>query len=1167
MNIKKFNLKQLNLNKTKILIITLIVTISVFLIGISYAYFQNQFGDDARSELEILSGTVDNLFFDIEKPLYINASVFNFGSGKGNIQDDADATATLVPNNTTYEATASYNIYLVIEENELEYTTEEHTPELVFNVTDPNGNEVENITGLLHYENGFDITTRTGGFLIASDYVIEANNAVTNQVWNISIEFVNLDSNQNANLDKNFSAKIYMTTDKMSSYNPIQVTNIEANPTYNTVDTTLSLTNGTAPAEKYYFAIEEADTTTGYINNNNGVVRLNNTLAASDTIEYTEHDDVNYEFTNLKENTEYIIYGYVEDINGIKSNVYSTSITTNEYVLPSVNEVTHSVTLNSITLTVNAENGDGNVVTYMYSKDNGVSWETSASNTYTFNYLNDTTEYKIKVKVVDSNGRESTEYYEAISTETYILPTVANVDYTTAYNSITLTPTGTEGTNPIDHYEYSIDNGSYQTSNVFGNLTEQTEYTINVKAIDSAGRESNPYTIEVTTDIYQVPTITNVSTSSTTNSITINVSASNGDGTITKYMYSRDNGSNWYESTSNSYTFSGLTSNTTFYIQVKVVDNNDRESAVSNTTEQTQYLNPTVNNVSTSNITAESITLTVTASAGSNNVSTYYYSKNNGSSYVSSTSNTYTFTGLEPETTYNFSVYVEDSAGHNSEAYTLSEITAYAPTVTIASNNSNSYSPTSPAMLNCADATASYNQKYRTVNISQINNKYTSCNLTYQAPSSKTYLNNYIIGLTGTTQGNGRVVDEANATIYNYANASNVSLSTYSSYRRTYNSYSSSTEYSTSSAITFNSSTLSWVTNPSAMRSAYDYHLYFYPSTSGYYQICYNIDAGHAGNDLVVSINGEKVNTFSAETSYEVSGCEDLGYLTTSNQIKITHEAGSNDYYSMPSITFSLQRATLNRSVDTGYRYEGKSPNNFIWFNDELWQIIGVFGDNIHGVSGQNLVKIIKYTPNMYYNFGTYSNLFGESSIKNILNDYYNSSNSTSENYCYYSYRNGIKGDCDFTHKGIKDEYRQMIANAKWYSGDINGNTPVTQVFGNEFGFALADSDRITNAYVGLINASDFGYSYLSSNCSRSQNMYDYDELSNCIGNSWLYNIPVEWTVSPLSDRYVMTIYSDNVNAYSYYSTAKVRPVVYLNSNVYLISGNGTMANPYVVGV
>ena len=677
MNLKEFNLKKLNLNKTKILILVLIVTVSVFLIGISYAYFQNQFDDEARSELEILSGTVDNLFFDIEKPLYINASVFNFGSGMENIQDDADATATLVPNNTTYEATASYNIYLVIEENELEYTTEEHTPELVFNVTDPNGNEVENITGLLHYENGFDITTRTGGFLIASDYVIEANNDITNQVWNISIEFVNLDSNQNANLDKNFSAKIYMTTDKMSSYDPIQVTNIDADPTYNTVDTTLSLTNGTAPAEKYYFAIEEADNTQAYLNNNNGVVRLGNTLAAADTVEYIEHDSINYEFTNLKENTEYIIYSYVVDTNGIKSNVYETRITTNEYILPSVKEVTHSVTLNSITLNVNASGGDGNVVTYMYSKDNGASWETSASNTYTFNYLSDTTEYKIKVKVVDSNGRESTEYYETISTETYILPVVANVEYTTTYNSITLTPSGTDGTGTVSRYVYSINNGAYQDSNVFSGLTENTTYTINVKAIDNNNRESNPYAIQVTTDTYQVPTITNVSTSSTTNSITINVTASNGDGNITTYMYSRDNGSNWYESTSNSYTFSGLTSNTTFYVQVKVVDNNGKESAVSNTTVTTVYINPTVNSVSASNITSNSVRLTVSATAGSNSIRTYYYSRNNGSSYVSSSSNSYTFSGLSAGTTYTFRVYVVDSGGVKSNERTTSATTSY----------------------------------------------------------------------------------------------------------------------------------------------------------------------------------------------------------------------------------------------------------------------------------------------------------------------------------------------------------------------------------------------------------------------------------------------------------------------------------------------------------
>ena len=567
------------------------------------------------------------------------------------------------------------NIYLVIEENELEYTTEEHTPELVFNVTDPNGNKVENITGLLHYENGFDITTRTGGFLIASDYVIEANNAVTNQVWNISIEFVNLDSNQNANLDKNFSAKIYMTPDKISSYNPIRITNIEASPTYNTVDTTLSLTNGTAPAEKYYFGIEEADTTTGYINNNNGVVRLSNTLASADTVEYIETDNPNYEFTNLKENTEYMIYSYVEDINGIKSNIYETRITTNEYVLPSITEVTHSVTLNSITLTVNASGGDGNVVTYMYSKDNGASWETSTSNTYTFNNLSDTTEYKIKVKTVDSNGKESPEYYEAISTETYILPNVVNVRHEKTYNSITITPSGTNGTGTIDHYLYSIDNGAYQTSNVFSGLAENTTYTIKIKAIDNNNRESNPYTLQITTNIYQVPVISSVSTTSTATSITINVSATNGDGTITKYMYSRDNGSNWYESTSNSYTFDNLTSNTTFYFQVKVVDNNGRESSVYSDNVKTQYISPVVNSISVSEVTATSVTLTVNASAGSDSITTYYYSKDNGSSYVSSNSNTYTFTGLSGSTTYNFKVYVVDNSGVKSDEATVSETT------------------------------------------------------------------------------------------------------------------------------------------------------------------------------------------------------------------------------------------------------------------------------------------------------------------------------------------------------------------------------------------------------------------------------------------------------------------------------------------------------------
>ena len=91
------------------------------------------------------------------------------------------------------------------------------------------------------------------------------------------------------------------------------------------------------------------------------------------------------------------------------------------------------------------------------------------------------------------------------------------------------------------------------------------------------------------------------------------------------------------------------------------------------------YIIPVINSVSTSNITNDSITLTVNATNGNNPITTYYYSSNNGSNYIESTSNTYTFNNLEMGTEYNFSVYVKDSLGYESEPYTLSETTDDTP--------------------------------------------------------------------------------------------------------------------------------------------------------------------------------------------------------------------------------------------------------------------------------------------------------------------------------------------------------------------------------------------------------------------------------------------------------------------------------------------------------
>ena len=140
-----------------------------------------------------------------------------------------------------------------------------------------------------------------------------------------------------------------MTQEQMSSYELTQINNIDSSTTYNSITVTPEITNGSGAVEKYYYGIEEATGT-----------------RSAETVEYVESDSANYEFANLKSNTEYTIYSYVVDENDIKSNVYSTNVTTSEYENPTIDNVTHSVTLNSITVNVTASGGSNNVSKYMY---------------------------------------------------------------------------------------------------------------------------------------------------------------------------------------------------------------------------------------------------------------------------------------------------------------------------------------------------------------------------------------------------------------------------------------------------------------------------------------------------------------------------------------------------------------------------------------------------------------------------------------------------------------------------------------------------------------------------------------------------------------------------------------------------------------------------------
>ena len=257
---------------------------------------------------------------------------------------------------------------------------------------------------------------------------------------------------------------------------------------------------------------------------------------------------------------------------------------------------------------------------------------------------------------------------------------------------------------------------------------------------------------------------------------------------------------------------------------------------------------------------------------------------------------------------------------------------------------------------------------------------------------------------------------------------------------------------------------------------------------------------------------------------------------------------------------------------ENGYRYEGKNPNNYIWFNNEYWRIIGVFDSASHGQSNKNLVKIIR--ADVLDGLAWHKSITNDwtvSSLKSLLNGaYYNAQDGTNSGYCY-GYSTPATANCDYTKRGIQAGYRGMIASVTWHLGGYSSTSATTSAFyGYERGTTIySGRPTSTTGYIGLMYPSDYGYSVLSSSCARTTNLGSYDS-ANCAGQSWLYGKGYEWTLTPTSSygNYVFRlgdigyVYNNYAN-YGYGS----RPVLYLDASVYKIGGDGSLNNPYIVGM
>ena len=256
---------------------------------------------------------------------------------------------------------------------------------------------------------------------------------------------------------------------------------------------------------------------------------------------------------------------------------------------------------------------------------------------------------------------------------------------------------------------------------------------------------------------------------------------------------------------------------------------------------------------------------------------------------------------------------------------------------------------------------------------------------------------------------------------------------------------------------------------------------------------------------------------------------------------------------------------------ENGYRYEGKNPNNYVWFNNEYWRIIGVFDSGSHGQANKNLVKIIRadVLDGLAWDKSD-TNDWTAASLNSLLNGaYYNAQDGTNSGYCY-GYSTVATANCDYTKKGIQSGYRGMIANVTWYLGGYSSTSATAESFyGYERGTTVySGRPTTTTGYIGLMYPSDYGYSVLSSSCARTTNL-GYN-TAKCAGQSWLYGKGNEWTLTPYSSYgfYVFFLgYSGLVGNNRARFGGGVRPVLYLDASVYKTDGEGTLDKPYIIGM
>ena len=284
-----------------------------------------------------------------------------------------------------------------------------------------------------------------------------------------------------------------------------------------------------------------------------------------------------------------------------------------------------------------------------------------------------------------------------------------------------------------------------------------------------------------------------------------------------------------------------------------------------------------------------------------------------------------------------------------------------------------------------------------------------------------------------------------------------------------------------------------------------------------------------------------------------------------------------------------------NGAGDNSYRYAGANPNNFVCFGsdtspcptDNLYRIIGVFGENYHGVTGKQLVKLIKYdymTTDELGTDGDYSQTYKEwgmdSTYKGTYGDgerigvyYWNyKATGSSTNTWSTSLLNKTNLNTNFINN-IGTTWANKIATVTWKVGgntyaNISDVVPAT-TYQNEIVNPVTtnttDNATTYSAKIGLMYVSDYGFAASPDAWTLTMSSYNNTTAKN---NNWMYMGLYEWTISRYADYSYSAFRVDNdgdVGGDGVGGYFGVRASFSLESSVSYVSGSGSMSDPIVI--